>query len=112
MRMRDLPEKRSMQEQLEDQGGRDLVGNVGNTHVEEGQLGFDDVTDEHLQLGLVVGALHSLLQLGHHSLHNQIGTELKKKNSITKCVCLLVLTSFADPVPYAFWASWIRIRIN
>jgi hypothetical protein len=70
--MRDLPEKGPMQEQLEDQGGGNLIGHVGNTYIKEGKLSFDDVTHEHLQLGLVVGALHSLLQLGHHSTHNQI----------------------------------------
>ena len=43
-----------------------MVGHVGDADVEEGQVGLDDVADEDLELGLEVGALHALLQLGHH----------------------------------------------
>jgi len=56
-----------VKEELEDERGGDLVGHVGHAHVKEGQLGFDDVTDQHLQLRLVVGALDTLLQFCHHS---------------------------------------------
>jgi hypothetical protein len=109
MRMRDLPEKGPMQEQLEDQGGGDLVGHVGNTHVEEGQLGFDDVTDEHLQLGLVVGALHSLLQLGHHSTHNQMLNSATKNQEQSAFVSFNL---YCGSQSVCFWASWVRIRIH
>ena len=61
------PEEWSVEEELEDERGGDLVGHVGHAHVKEGQLGFDDVTDQHLQLRLIVGALDTLLQFCHHS---------------------------------------------
>ena len=46
-----------------------LIRYVGDADVEEGKLGLDNVTHQHLQLGLEMGPLHSLLQLGNHSKH-------------------------------------------
>jgi hypothetical protein len=98
-----------MKEQLEDQGGGDLVGHVGNTHVEEGQLSFDDVSDEHLQLGLVVCSLHALLQLGHHSKHNQI------RNSATKNQKQSAFVSFdqcCGSGSVCFWANSTKYEVR
>ena len=62
----DSPEEWSVKQQFEHQRGGDLVGNIGDTDIEERQLCLNNVPHHHGQLALPVGPLHSLLQLGHH----------------------------------------------
>ena len=50
-------EKRPMQQQLEDERGRDLVGQVSHADVEEGEVALQDVADDDLKLLLQRRAL-------------------------------------------------------
>ena len=55
-----------MREQLEDERRRDLVRDVGDAQVEEGQLELHEVGVVELELVRQLRALHALLQLDHH----------------------------------------------
>ena len=93
-------EEGAVQEEFEDEGRGDLVRHVGNANVKEGQLSLDDITHHDLQLLLVVGPLHPLLQLGHHPGVQLTGSDLldlvqhldcqvtRTRPNLQHCVCV------------------------
>ena len=58
-------ERGPVRKQLEGEGGGDVVRDVGDAEVEEGQVGLEDVALEHLQLCLVRRPLEAPRQLEH-----------------------------------------------
>lgn len=61
------PKGGSVREQFEDEAGGDLVGHIGDAHVEEGQGGFENVALHDLELVASGRVLHTLKDLTNHA---------------------------------------------
>ena len=56
----------AVRKELEEEGGRNLIGDVGDADVEEGEGDFEDVPLDDLEVFAVLGAFDSLQDLADH----------------------------------------------
>lgn len=84
------PEERSVKKKLEDKWRRDLVRQIGNTHVKERQISLQDVTNYHLQLG-----------------SKRSGQKYKKQNNLFCFNIAKFIKNFFSIVDYEMSPTWI-----